>query len=317
VISLKKFSKRFSGFRKGNVEEQSIYILTRARQISLQSDFQQFTEGDEKAVGDKYPELIEEIRQLGIESDKFSSQDDLSLIEQLMIPLYSDTRLDVELGRRTVEIEGFLSEDMLRFYKEAATDTDHKTKQAILKNLVSEIWWQTAVFDFREVLSTRIRQRTGVVFILSVLVFVIVNFLFQWLEGWVADTTTYQTMTVSMAAGVMGSAFSLLIGLRERLESASLEELLIQQRFGVILSRISIGLGAALILNFFLQANLLSGTLLPEFHFSDGRMLPLDSVNYSLLIVWSFISGFSEQFVPNIIGQTEEQVTINEHPVHQ
>lgn len=317
MISLKKFSKRFSGFGKGNVEEESIYILARARQIALQSDFQQFTEGDEKAVGGKYPEIIEEIRQLGIENDKFRNQDDLSLIEQLMIPLYSTTRLDVELGRRTVEIERYLSEDMLRFYKEAANDTDRKKKQAVLKNLVGEIWWQTAVFDFRETLATRIRQRTGIVFILSVVAFVTSNFLFEWLGGWVADTPTYQTMTVSMAAGVMGAAFSLLIGLRDRLKSASLEELQIQQRFGVILSRVSIGLGAALIMNFFLQANLLSGTLLPEFQFSDGRMLPLDSVNFSLLIVWSFISGFSEQFVPNIIGQTEDKVTINDQPVTQ
>ena len=98
-----------------------------------------------------------------------------------MIPLYSDARLDVELSRRTVEIERYLSEDMLGFYKKTATDTDHKKKQAVLKNLVSEIWWQTAVFDFREVLATRIKRRTGIVFILSVAAFVTSNFIFFYL----------------------------------------------------------------------------------------------------------------------------------------
>lgn len=114
-----------------------------------------------------------------------------------------------------------------------------------------------------------------------------------------------------MTAGLMGSAFSMLIGIKNRLSHATFDELKVQRCWGFIFTRAIIGLGSALILTYFIQAKLLEGTFFPEFIFDDvGKMQQLDLQNLSLLVVWSFIAGFSEKLVPNIISKAEQKVGV-------
>jgi len=74
-------------------------------------------------------------------------------------------------------------------------------------------------------------------------------------------------------------------------------------------------MGGALIVYFFLHANVLSGSMLPNtskigldivpYPRANGIELISPNSDLALLIIWSFIAGFSERLVPGILAATE------------
>jgi len=110
----------------------------------------------------------------------------------------------------------------------------------------------------------------------------------------------------ALMAGFMGSCFSMLISLKGRVESITLKELENLHKLHFILTRIITGVGAALICYYFFRAQLLSGSLFPDF--SKSEEIRLNSKTYFTLIIWCFIAGFSEKLVPNILTRAEEQL---------
>lgn len=111
----------------------------------------------------------------------------------------------------------------------------------------------------------------------------------------------------------------MLISLRHRLRSSNLDEIKVLQRYSFVTSRVVIGMGAGIIFYYFLQSGLLEGDFMPK-RFSgfalvqsgQGTQVPEEPSfqDMALLIVWCFISGFSEQLVPNILSRAEEQARI-------
>jgi hypothetical protein len=77
------------------------------------------------------------------------------------------------------------------------------------------------------------------------------------------------------------------------------------------ISKIVTGFGAGLIMFYFLQSGLIKGIAFPEFTGDDHIILDGDFRSLALLIIWCFISGFSEKLVPGILSKTEEQVMSN------
>src|SRR5262249_18259204 len=76
-----------------------------------------------------------------------------------------------------------------------------------------------------------------------------------------------------------------------------------------LVSRALIGAGAASILYFFILSGLLRGSALSNIfpNFTPGAStLPLDQL--ALLVVWSFIAGFSERLGPGLLDRTESRV---------
>ena len=54
------------------------------------------------------------------------------------------------------------------------------------------------------------------------------------------------------------------------------------------------------------QSQLISGPFFPTF----TKEIPIfDDKNYALLVVWCFISGFSEKLVPDILNKTQEKIS--------
>jgi len=110
----------------------------------------------------------------------------------------------------------------------------------------------------------------------------------------------------ALMAGGMGACFSMLISLKERIEMVTLQELDNIHSLHFIVTRIITGVGAALICYYFFRADLLSGSLFPDFR--DKDEISLTSKSFFTLIIWCFIAGFSEKLVPSILIKTEAQV---------
>ena len=127
------------------------------------------------------------------------------------------------------------------------------------------------------------------------------------------------TIYASAVFGLLGALFSRLLTTLQPRSPAGIDELYNAATFRYILLRGTIGILGALVVYFFLQSGLVKGSVFPDFETPLGvKTLPLEggiwpaklslpSTSLALLIMWSFIAGFSESLVPNILQSTERQ----------
>jgi hypothetical protein len=122
---------------------------------------------------------------------------------------------------------------------------------------------------------------------------------------------TYPGLIVAMASGFFGATFSMLLQSRRRASEGSLEDVSAASSWTTLTVRASVGLGAAAILYFFFRSGLLGGNLWPQLELLDfdtagkAKAALVPNQHWCLLIIWCFIAGFSETFVPNILTRTE------------
>ncbi len=120
-------------------------------------------------------------------------------------------------------------------------------------------------------------------------------------------------------AGVIGG----FVGLQRRLKSMSSEDLLLLAHSWVYvwISPIVGGVLAVVLYVLFIS-NLVSGDLFPKFvpdvitaeevikkNFSVVFAVHGEAVDYAKMMFWSFVAGFSERFVTDIISKFEKQST--------
>jgi len=128
----------------------------------------------------------------------------------------------------------------------------------------------------------------------------------------------------AVTAGLFGAFFSRLIGMQAIISSSSLGAIRDAGDYYSILSRGIVGMCGALIVYFFLQSGLVQGSVFPDFDAlgidkwswpKDGTspgvhwFIVVPNQSLSLLVVWSFIAGFSERLVPNILASTEKALS--------
>jgi hypothetical protein len=123
----------------------------------------------------------------------------------------------------------------------------------------------------------------------------------------------YTGLLIAMFSGFLGATFSMLIQSQRRAAVGTLEDLVAAGNWYSLAVRGAVGLGAAVILYFFFKSGLLEGSLWPnlgELGFAavkDGPGLYVPNQNWCLLVIWCFIGGFSETFVPSILNKTEDK----------
>jgi hypothetical protein len=131
----------------------------------------------------------------------------------------------------------------------------------------------------------------------------------------------------AMTAGLFGAFFSRLQTLQSNWDNLSLSQVRDAMDWRSIWLRGTVGMGGALIVYFFLQSGLVGGHLFPDFteigverNWYPKEQPPGDNgfhrfyliqpnLSLCLLIVWSFISGFSERIVPGILAATETSLS--------
>lgn len=133
-------------------------------------------------------------------------------------------------------------------------------------------------------------------------------------------------LIVGMSAGLFGAAFSMLTQSQRRVSEGTLEDLDVAAEWHTLAIRGAFGIGGATILYFFFNSGLLAGSLWPDLNNlgttnilsaqaqeagttaeSGAGVFIVPNKDFCLLIIWCFIAGFSENFVPNILVRTENR----------
>jgi hypothetical protein len=132
--------------------------------------------------------------------------------------------------------------------------------------------------------------------------------------------------------GLFGALFSRLLYLQSNWDALTIGGLKDAREFTSIMLRGCVGMIGAVIVFFFLKSEVVGGGLFPKFsdigveEFSfpvikDGNAvasslhLYYPSKDWALLVVWSFLAGFSERLVPSILRDTE--TTISQTPTQK
>jgi hypothetical protein len=158
---------------------------------------------------------------------------------------------------------------------------------------------------------------TKKLFALTVLCLIGLSFLMYCLKFGTTGGRTYLIIYVFIA-GLIGG----FVSIQQRLPKTDIIELreLSQSWSSLLLIPINGGI-FAIVLHILFISGIMEGALFPEYHqvaidqnnltqsFADFMTytFPKDGPNIAKLIFWSFVAGFSERFVPQIIRKTAEK----------
>lgn len=280
-------------------------------------------------------------------------------IEQLLVHVYDDPTMELELRRRLQEIQDVLGPPLTAWYESRATDSKQPTvRRALLARLVNDLQWRYMVNEVKRGYSKAVTRSGGWIFVATLVAFLFWALLPYLLERMYAVDASvthgrpWYLLMLAGFAGAWGASFSMLIGLRKRLDESNINDLKLMRSLAMLVSRPLIGLGAAFILYFFLVAGLVSGGLFPDLaetaqetrapevggeagdpgspgaepapeeptrpgaspggggtRSSDATDRDGKRRNLALLVVLSFLAGFSEKLVPGLLTRTGERLS--------
>jgi hypothetical protein len=231
-------------------------------------------------------------------------------VEQLLVDVYDEQALKTESEVRSIEAAKALDPQLATFYKSQIKDTDPiERRRSVLKRLVNDLQWRYTVNEVKRRYSKDITRRTGVLFTWSLVAFAtgmayigFKELVFGIPKTW--DGTNVELMFLAALAGTWGAAFSMLTSLKDRLQASELDDLKLIQPWVMIFSRSLIGTGAGCVLYFLVRSDLLGGEAFPK----SAELLKADFKSLALLVIWSFIAGFSEKLIPGILEKNVSKV---------
>jgi hypothetical protein len=307
------------------VTQEEVEELTEQFYVTLRAEVARLSPQDEA----RSPKSFKQIQDLL--NGRRSLWSDAYQIEQLMVDLFDDRTLEIELQSRLLEGESNLRGPLITQYnKLASTLKAPADRRALLARLVNDLQWRYTVNEVKRANSKAITKTTGVIFMVAIALFAAMVVAFAILRSFMPTKFDLAKdsilLLIAALAGGWGAAFSMLSSVKGRLESADLNDLKLMKSRWILWSRPLIGVGAAAILYFFMASGLLGGTAFTVFPQTDSAQTapqnsaaapnaptsgsePMNTAQrtqLSLLIVWCFLAGFSERLVPSLLAKTEE-----------
>lgn len=212
-------------------------------------------------------------------------------------------------------------------------------RRVLLARLVNDLQWHYTVDEAKRRYSKLITSRTATLSVLALMAFAAAIALVA-LGRVQLRYDDVRLFGFAALAGTWGATFSVLTSLKSRIAESSLDDLKLIVPWVTLTSRALIGAGAACILYFFVLSGLLGGTAFPDLLTSQAREAPaagqtggasaektagaaglappagapLPNKLLAFLVVWCFIAGFSEKFVPGILARTESRADSRGRP---
>ncbi len=133
-------------------------------------------------------------------------------------------------------------------------------------------------------------------------------------------------LIIAAVSGMLGAAFFMLVEFQTKVStSGELADIREMWTLLFVIARCIVGIGAASILYFFFKSGLLEGNLWPNlqqlgfvlvesgYQTTTGARVELIDTgrkvvpngDFALLVVWSFLAGWSQKLVPNLLLATE------------
>src|SRR6185295_10604209 len=312
-----------------DVSQEEVEELTEQFYVTLRAEVARLSPQDEL----RSPKSFKQVQAL-LDGRK-SVWTDAYQIEQLMVDLFDDRTLEIELQSRLLEGESNLRGPLIAQYtKLAETLKAPADRRALLARLVNDLQWRYTVNEVKRSNSKEITKTTGLIFMVAIALFATMVVTFAVLRSFMPNrfelTKDSILLLIAALAGGWGAAFSMLSSVKGRLEAADLNDLKLLKSGWILWSRPLIGVGAAAILYFFMASGLLGGTAFTVFPQADsvqtaspgtgaapntqptpgsGPMTTAQRTQLSLLIVWCFLAGFSERLVPSLLAKTEDRAS--------
>lgn len=257
-------------------------------------------------------------------------------IEQLQIALMDLPTMQVELRRYLADARRIGLTNLPEFEKLAVeAGDDERMLRAVLLRLAADVQQRFRKLHIYREYVAAYTARVSLLFFAAAVSFVGLLFVLTWCEAaarssleaaagagavdYVLDwRRSLGPVALALAAGLFGAAFSMMSQTRKRIEVSTLDDMRTNARFVMLLFRLCVGVGAAMILYYVFDSGVLGDSRnFPEPQqaritvatLGDG---PFDVVGVlsanrelSLLLVWCFVAGFSEVLVPSILRRTE------------
>jgi hypothetical protein len=197
-----------------------------------------------------------------------------------------------------------------------------------LINLLEELHWADQRREIASPIQKAATQRivgTGLIaFLLVILPYLRIYYLMSYHITFDLSSWSWFALYTVVTTGAFGAFFSRLVYILRNWDRLPIREIESAKSPGALILRGSVGMCGALVVFFFLKSGLIEGNLFPDF-----KEIGLDFLNYptsnlpattswqvmqvvvpskslALLVMWSFLAGFSERLVPSIVSRAEK-----------
>jgi len=300
------FFNIFGGRRGPKVDD--IWALTEQFHVTLQAHI---TKVEETAT-EPPPKTLERIRRITAAENTRPTWQDAYDMEQQLVHLYDENTLNVELARRLLEADVSLHSNVSKWYRNYAQNVkDKNERRALLLRLINDLQWRYTRNEARRGYNKEITARTELIFMLSVVLFLwlVFELIAALAKSNGLDLNHWGLIPFVGSAGAFGASFSMMTSLKTRLADSSFDDLKLNRSYLMIFARVLVGIGAGFLLFFFVKSGLLAGEAFPDLGKASGAndLKSMSASGFAKLFIWSFIAGFSEKLVPNLLSTTEGQ----------